>query len=400
VSWKETSVQDQRVQFIGLYRTGEHSVTDLCKSFGVSRTTGHRLIRDYEECGLPGLESASRAPRNHPNATPSEIEERIKACKGKHTKWGPKKIRHVLDRDDPDTQWPAVSTVGEILKRAGLTSKRKGRARTGLSKVSSPLDASAPNDTWCADFKGEFTLGNSRLCYPLTITDASVRILLRCQCLANPTIDGSYPIFAAAFQEYGLPQAIRTDNGAPFASTGLGGLTTLAVWWVRLGIRLDRIDKGHPEQNGRHERMHRELKDCVANPPAYDMNSQQRACDAFREEYNQTRPHEGIGMATPASLYTASAREYPAVLPEIEYPEGMVIRMVRHDGYIKWKGSMMYLSEALAGQPVGLDQMDDQHRVLYYSTIPLAILDDSKGRLLPKKEANILFERLHTDEPR
>lgn len=247
MSWKEGSVQGQRVRFIGLHRAGEYSVTDLCKAFGVSRTAGDRLIKDYDERGLSALEGASRAPHNHPNATPHEIEERIKSCKGNHIKWGPKRIRHVLAREGPDTEWPAASTVGEILKRAGLTKKRTRRTKTGVSQSSKPLDASDSNAAWCADFKGEFILGNGQLCYPLTITDASARMLLRCQCLAHPSLDGSSPIFADAFRGYGLPLAIRTDNGVPFASTGPGGLTTLAVWWIRLGIRLDRTDKGHPE---------------------------------------------------------------------------------------------------------------------------------------------------------
>lgn len=391
--WKETSVQDQRVQFIGLYRTGDYTVTDLCKSFAISRTTGHELIRDHHERGLAALKDESRAPHSHPNATPIEIENRIKACKGQHDKWGPKKLKVILEREYPDTHWPAVSTIGEILKRAGLTKTARRKAQHGLYLPKSPLDASDSNTTWCADFKGQFTLGNGEWCYPLTITDARARTLLRCQCMGSPSLSGAHPVFAAAFREYGLPQAIRTDNGSPFASTGLGGLTSLSAWWIRLGIRPDRIEKGHPEQNGRHERMHRELKAAVAAPPAYDMNSQQRACDMFRDEYNNVRPHEGIGMATPGSLYVASQREYPAILPEIEYPEGMIVRMVRHNGSIKWKGGTLYLSEALVGQPVGLERMDERLLVLYYSNVPLAVLDGVGGHLIPEKQASPLLKR-------
>lgn len=396
--WKETSVRDQRVQFMGLYLgDDDYSVTDLCKHFGISRTAGHQLIRAYRERGPSALEDAARAPRSHPNATPVEIEDRIKARKDKHNKWGPKKLREILEREDSDTNWPAVSTMGEILKRAGLTKTRKRRGQLGLDPPRNPIDASLSNTTWCADFKGQFTLGNREWCYPLTMTDAHTKMLLRCQCLDSPGQAGARRVFATTFGEYGLPQAIRTDNGPPFASTGLGGLTALNVWWIRLGIRLDRMDKGHPEQNASHERMHRELKGSVATPPAYDMNSQQRACDTFRDEYNNIRPHEGIGMATPASLYVPSPREYPAILPEIEYPKGMVVRMVRHNGYIRWNGDMLYLSEALVGEPIGLEHLDERHLVLYYSTMPLAILDDATDRLLPRKQANSMLERLRKE---
>ena len=391
--WKETSVQNQRTQFIGLYMTGDYAISDLCQSFGISRKTGHKLINDFDENGLAALEDKSRAPHSHPNATPLEIEELIKECRSKHPKWGPKKLKHILQRQCTQTNWPAPSTIGEILKRRGLTVARKRRNDKGLNLPRNPVEASGANVTWSADFKGQFPLGNGHWCYPLTVSDAYSRMILRAQCLRQTNTQSVKPIFVAIFTEFGLPQAIRTDNGSPFASSGLGGLTPLAVWWMRLGIRLDRIEKAHPEQNGRHERMHRELKSC-ATPPAYDMNSQQRAFDKFRDEYNSVRPHEALGMATPASQYVVSSRQYPIVLPEIEYPEGMIIRRVRHDGYIRWKSRMLYLSAALQNEPIGLDQLDDHHIAIYYGTMPLAILDSSTCELLPRQRATDMLKHL------
>lgn len=268
--WKETNVQNLRTQFIGLYLTGRYSISDLCQSFGISRKTGHKLINEFKENGTAALEYKSHAPHSHPNATPIEIEERIKKCKSGHPKWGPKKLKVILQKQDTETDWPAISTIGEILKRHGLTVNRKRRTARGIDPSRNSIQASDADATWCADFKGQFMLGNGQLCYPITITDACTRMLLRTQGLRRMNTDAVKPIFIAAFTEFGLPLAIRTDNGPPFASCGLGGLSHLAVWWMRLGIQLDRIEKGHPEQNGRHERMHRELKAYTALPPAYD----------------------------------------------------------------------------------------------------------------------------------
>lgn len=393
--WKETNVSNLRTQFIGLYKTGDHPISDLCRSFGISRKTGHKLINEFNENGAAALFDKSSAPHNHPNATPTEIEDLIKECRSKHPKWGPKKLKARLAKQFPETNWPAVSTIGEILRRNGLTIPKKRKYLKGLDASASPLLASGANDTWCADFKGQFVLGNGKWCYPLTITDACSRMILRSQCLAKTNTENVKPIFVAAFMEYGLPEAIRTDNGPPFASIGLGGLTPLSVWWMRLGIRLDRIEKSHPEQNGRHERMHREMKACV--PIARDMNSQQRAFDKFCDEYNNIRPHEALGMATPGSLYVVSQREYPVILPDIEYPEGMIVRKVRHDGCIRWKRRMLYLSEALQCEPVGLDQVDDRHFVIYYGTMPLAVIDDLTCQLLPRQQATKILKNLREE---
>lgn len=396
--WKETSVSNLRAEFIGLYSTGSYSITDLCKFFGISRVTAHKLIKDFNENGPSALMDRSRAPRQHPNTTPIEIEERIRECKTKHPKWGSKKLKAYLSRQDSETPWPATSTFGEILKRSGLTVSRKRVISKGLTIPTGTLSDSEPNATWCADFKGQFTLGNGQWCYPLTITDAHSRMLLRCHGLKSTATAGVKPVFLGAFLEYGLPKAIRTDNGTPFTGSGIGGLTPLAIWWMRLGIRLDRTQKGHPEQNGRHERMHRELKECVITPPEYDMNSQQRAFDKFRDEYNNERPHEGLDMYTPSSRYVVSARKYPSILPEMEYPEGTIIRKVRNDGCIRWKSRCLYVSDALHGEPIGLDRLDERYLVIYYGSLSIGVLDDKECQLLGKRQASELLNASKTEE--
>lgn len=394
MTWKETNVKSLREQFIELYLSQHYTITELCESFGISRKTGHKLIKKYKEHGLAAIQDQSRAPHTHPNATPLEIVNRIKKCKDKYPKMGPKKIRVVLQNETGDIAWPAVSTVSEILKLNGMTTARNNRSAKGLYQPANPIDDLDANNTWCADYKGEFILENKKWCYPLTISDACTRMLLTVQAFDCISMDNTMQYFEIAFKKYGMPLAIRTDNGIPFAGCGLGGFTSLSVMWVKLNIRLDRIDKGHPEQNGRHERMHRELKSYVASPSSNDMESQQRAIEKFIDEYNNIRPHEALEMHTPGSRYVVSPREYPSVLPEIEYPEGMIIRKIRHDGYMKWKGKMIYISEPLHNEPVGLVQLNERFFVIYFSTISLAILDDYKCCLLPRKRAAELIKQL------
>lgn len=385
--WKETSVIDERIRFISFVLEGGLSMSDLCREFGISRKTGYKLIHRYREHGLDGLKDMSRAPRNHPNVTPPDIEQAIIRLRGDHPKWGPLKLKDVLERDSPDTNWPVESTIGRILKRNGLISARKRRSGGIAGGPAKPVQADAPNETWCIDFKGQFKMGNGRSCYPLTISDSCSRMLLRCQAMTRPDTDSVKPILVAAFMEYGLPEVIRSDNGPPFASTGLGGLSRLSAWWLRLGIGIDRIDPGHPEQNGRHERMHRVLKEEATMPPEYDTIAQQRVFDRFRDEYNTIRPHQAIGRRTPSSIYVRSEREYPLITPAVKYPKGMSIRRVRHDGYIRWKGKMLYLTEALIYESVGIDRFDDDHLIIYYGPMPLAVLDDRMGKWVPRRQA-------------
>ena len=377
---------DSRCQFIAACLEAELSMAALCRSFGISRTTGYRLRARYNLEGPEGLRPHSRAPRHHPQAVPEEIEAALLACRALHPTWGPRKLRAALVRQAPACPWPAPSTIGELLHRRGLTVSRR-RPRAAAPSPGGLTDPNGPNEVWAADFKGHFPLEAGTRCHPLTITDSASRMLLRCQALPREGGDLVQPVFAAAFAEYGLPRILRTDNGAPFASTGQTGLTRLSAWWVKLGLTPERIAPGHPEQNGRHERMHRTLKSETTRPPQRDLRAQQRAFDRFRQEYNYERPHEALEQKVPADLYSRSPREYPRRLPEVTYPADLVVRRVRNKGHIRWHGQLLFVSEALSGEPVGLAPQDDRYWALYYNHLPLLILDDHTQAWLPAASA-------------
>jgi transposase InsO family protein len=310
-----------------------------------------------------------------PRATPAELVAEILASKIQHEHWGSRKLLAWLKHHQPEKRWPAASTTSEILKRHGLVHGR--RKRHHVPPYSEPfLKCNQPNEVWCADFKGQFRLGSGFWCYPLTLTDSYSRYFLGCWGLAHPAYLLTRSCFELAFRQYGLPSAIRTDNGVPFASVGLGGLSSLAVWFVKLGIRPERIEKGHPEQNGRHERMHRTLKAEAISPPRKSLSEQQRAFDRFRVAYNNDRPHEALGQKAPASMYRTSAREYPAKLSEVAYPQAFKVRQVKKNGDFKWQGKELYLSGALAGEQVGLKEIDDGIWKIYFSFYPVGILDE------------------------
>ena len=381
--WKETCAMDQRVRMIGDWLSEEYSITELSQTYDISRKTIYKWIERYEMEGPAGLEERSRAPVGHPNAIPSEVVEKIIAAKLCHQKWGPKKVIAWLRVQHPGEQWPAVSTSGEILKREGLVRPRKKKRRT--PPYTEPFNkCEEPNQVWSADFKGQFRTGDAKLCYPLTITDNSSRYLLECRGLSRPTFEQTQPWFEWTFREYGLPEAIRTDNGAPFASVGLGGLSRLSIWFIKLGIRPERIEPGHPEQNGRHERMHRSLKESIASPPRSTLQMQQGAFNEFTYEYNFQRPHEALGQKAPASVYKPSVRPYPARVPEVEYGHGIEVRQVRHSGEIKWRGKLVYVSETLVGEPVGLQQKEEHLWVVQFGFHPLGVLDELAGRIMPQ----------------
>jgi len=380
--WKETCVMDQKMQMIGDYLNGEYTITQLSTTYEVSRKTLYKWIRRYTMEGPSGLNERSRAPKSHPDATPLEKAREIVATKLKHQRWGPKKVIAWLEEHQPRERWPAASTAGEILRRAGLVASRRRKRRTP-SYTQPFIECDRPNAVWSADFKGQFRTGDGKLCYPLTITDNNSRYLLCCRGLSRPTFEETQPWFDWSFKEYGLPEAIRTDNGAPFASVGLGGLTRLSVWFIKLGIRPERIKPGHPEQNGRHERMHRSLKEATANPPKCDIKEQQRAFDEFIQEHDFVRPHEALGQKTPASLYYPSLRPYPIKVPDVEYAHNAIVRKVRHNGEIKWKGHLIYVSEALAGEPVALKQKEEQLWEIRFSLYPLGVLNELTGRIMP-----------------
>jgi putative transposase len=370
---------DEKIRFVVQHEAGE-SMTELCHRYGISRETGYVWLRRYEQTGFDGLKERNRAARRHVNQTPEDIEQMVLELRQAHMRWGPRKLKKVLERDEPGRTWPASSTIGSMLKRAGVVVARKKRRRT--APYTEPLaHASAANRVWCADFKGWFRTADGERIDPLTISDAYSRYLLRCQAVEKTDTARVQAIFEAAFREFGMPQAIRTDNGPPFASRAVAGLSRIALWLIKLGITPERIAAGHPEQNGRHERMHRTLKQETAQPPAANRRAQQRKMDCFREEYNQVRPHEALGMQTPAAVYQPSARIFPARLPEPQYPATMLVRSVRRRGHFRWKKRDVFLSEVFWGERVGLLAEDDRWFTIYFAEIPVARFDSQKLRV-------------------
>lgn len=378
--WKETYVMNERTIMIGEYLSGDYSVSQLARRRGVSRKTVYKWIERYERESVGGLTDQSRAPHHQSNAISWGMEEQILGWKAKHPLWGAPKIHSKLTQF---SDCPAESTVSNVLHRWGLT--RKVRQRRRATPTAQPQPAPAgPNDLWCADFKGWFRTGDGRRCDPLTISDAFSRYLLCCQGIGGSTgLLTVRPLFEATFREYGMPRAIRTDNGSPFASVGLAGLSALSVWWVRLGIILDRIEPGCPQQNGRHERLHRTLKEAAANPPRSNLKAQQRSFNNFQREYNEERPHEALGQRPPISAYQPSIKDFPERLLEPEYPDDWPVRAVRHNGEIKWKGQKIYLTGALRGQRVGLEPIDDGLWKLHFMTVELGRFNERHGLVEP-----------------
>ena len=374
---------EEKVRFVVEYEQDHYNMRELCQRYGIARETGYVWLRRCRERGLAGLVELNRAALRHSNQTPAETEQAVLELRQAHMRWGPRKLKRVLERDQTHQRWPAASTIGELLKREGLVVGRKKRRRT--APYTEPLaHADGPNRVWCADFKGWFRTGDGERIDPLTITDAYSRYLLRCQGVEKTDTPRTRAIFEAAFREYGMPQAIRTDNGTPFASTAVSGLSRLSVWWMKLGIVPERIEAGHPEQNGRHERMHRTLKQETAQPAAANRRAQQRAFDGFREEYNEQRPHEALGMETPSAVYTRSARAYPARVPEPEYGSALKVRRVQHRGWFSWKSQQVFLSETLTGENIGLLPIDDRFYTVYFAAFPIARLDGHELRILPQ----------------
>jgi transposase InsO family protein len=380
--WKETCAMDQRIQLIGDWLTREFSITDLGELYGVSRPTVYKWIGRYRERGSAGLEELARQPLNHPNATPAGLVEKIVTMKLAHQKMGPKKIIVNLQQQYSQMRWPAVSTAGEILKRQGLVRHRKRRRR--VTPYADPLSrCDKPNSVWSADYKGQFNTGDGKPCYPLTITDNDSRYILQCRGLSQISHEETQSWFEWTFREYGLPDAIRTDNGVPFASAALGGLSRLSVWFIKLGIRPERILPGHPEQNGRHERMHRTLKEAAVDPPKRNLAEQQEAFEEFKQEYNSERPHEALGQKTPASVYHPSSRTYPMRLPQTEYDDDVIVKRVRHSGEMYWKGRFIHISKVLAHEPIALKQMDEHLWSISFSFYPLGVLNELTEKVFP-----------------
>ncbi|HEV2688050.1 MAG TPA: IS481 family transposase [Bryobacteraceae bacterium] len=371
---------ERRREFIREFGSGEWTMTELCQGYGISRPTGYALWQSWEREGEAGLEDGSRAPHRHPNQTAAAIEAQVLELRQAHMRWGPRKLKAYLERVQAEQRWPAASTIGGLLQRTGLVVGRKRRRK--VPPYTQPFQsASRPNDLWCADFKGWFRTGDGERNDPLTISDACSRYLLRNQVVEKTDTTRVQAIFEAGFREYGMPWAIRSDNGAPFASRAIAGLSRLAVWWMKLGIVPERIAAGHPEQNGRHERMHRTLKEEVASPPAADRRAQQRALDQFRREYNEERPHEALGMQTPSACYERSSREYPARLAEPDYGSALLVRRVRELGAFSWKHQNVFLSKTLRGERVGLLPLDERYYRVYFAAFPLARFDSHRLRI-------------------
>ena len=378
--WKETSIESERLRFIERVLAGEEPIAELCRQWAISRKTGYKLIRRYGAYGEDGLRDRSRAPHHHPNATTRAVSARILEAKRAHLTWGPKKIVAWLRNQEPDAPWPSNSTAGAILDRAGLVRRRRRRRRS--SPWGEPFaHAAQPNDVWAIDLKGWFRTGDGIRIDPLTAQDAMSRYLLVCDGLAHPTGLEIRPVLERAFREYGLPRVIRTDNGPPFASVGLGSLSPLSAWWVKLGIIPERIALGHPEQNGRLERLHRTLKAETASPPRANRRGQRRAFDGFRHDYNAERPHEALGQRQPVRLYTPSLRPFPSRVTSPEYGAEVTVRRVRHNGEIKWKGGHVYVSESLAGEPIGLVQRTERTWELRFGPLLIGMLDDLAWRI-------------------
>ena len=381
--WSETCAMDERMGFVVAASEDEAVMSEVCAEFGISRQTGYKWLERYRLEGVDGLRERSRAPLMHGRAREEAVVSAALALRERYPTWGPKKLRRKLGERLPGVEPPATSTIGDWLRREGMTEPRRRRRRCPPS--ASPFVAvDAPNAVWCADFKGWFRTGDRRRCDPLTISDAMSRYLLGCQAVARPDSAHVRPVFDAAFGEFGLPLAIRSDNGPPFASTGAGGLSRLSVWWIKLGVAPERIAPGKPQQNGRHERMHRTLAAETASPPAATLAEQQRRFDAFRAVYNYERPHEGLAFDTPAALHRPSARAYPCPLREPEYPSDAAVRRVRGTGEIKWGGDLIFVSEALVGEPVAIEETEEGEWRVRYARVELGFIDRT-GRLRRRK---------------
>jgi transposase InsO family protein len=379
---------DERVRFIAAVKEDPRgNFSRLCKEFGVSRAKGYKWVARYNALGPAGLEDKRPIPLDCPHKTPDAVVDRILALRKKHPFDGPRKLRAMLLAETGDELVvPAASTIGDILHRHGLVRPRRLRLRVPPS--TQPLGhAVQPNDVWCTDFKGHFALGDGSRCYPLTITDAATRYLVKCEGLVQPRHAPVREQFELAFREFGLPRAIRSDNGPPFASKALGGLSELSVWWIQLGILPERIEPGQPQQNGRHERFHRTLQEQTADPPQGTMADQQRTFDLFRADYNERRPHEALGQSPPAKHYEPSLRPMPERPRPPEYGDELSVRWVGTSGCFKWKGAILPAPMLLGGQPLGLRQIDEDEWELYYGPILLGYVLIRDGKPILERAA-------------
>jgi transposase InsO family protein len=388
MAWHQSEPMTERVKLITDYLSGNYGVSDLSRRYGVSRKTIYKWLGRHEEEGWRGLEDESRAPHQQANALKPEVEEAILALKVRWPDWGAPKLRHKLKGQLGEQRCPAESTVSAVLKRHGLVKAPRKRNRA-VSGGTGPLDGcDGANQVWCVDFKGWWRTQDGKRCDPLTVCDGWSRYLLRCVGMGEGT--GSELVrvhFDLLFREYGLPLAIRSDNGAPFASTGLGGLTKLSVWWLRLGLRLERITPGCPQENGRQERFHLTLQQSSARAPRENLGKQQAAFDELREVYNHERPHEALDLRVPGDLYVPSERTYNGHLPASrEYPVDWTVRAVRGGGQMKWRSRDVSVSQALAGERIGFEPVADGVWKVWFEALELGGFDERKGRIERRKK--------------
>ncbi len=373
----ETCRMEERVRMLWEYDTGLWSVSELCRRYAISRDTFYEWHARRQSGAADWFEDRSHATHVCPHRTDPDVATRIVALRRRFPYLGPRKLLAVLERKDGATTWPSASTIGDILKREGLIEQRRSRRRP-LDPPRQYVEAAAANDEWAADFKGWFRTRDQQRIDPLTISDSHTRFLIETH-ITLPTVDGAKDVFSRAFSAYGLPLGMRCDNGAPFGSRGAGGLTRLSVWWLKLGIEPHFIRPASPQENGRHERMHRTLKKQTSNPPAADAREQQVRFDAFRRHYNQERPHEALGQRPPAELYTPSPRAMPKKVGDPWYDADHQVRRVRNNGLIKWKGEMIFIGEALEGELVGIAELENGDHVVRFCRHDLGIIDHRRG---------------------
>lgn len=353
-------------------------LTDLCREYGISRKTGDKFRQRYKRFGIDGLKDRSHAAIVIPHKTPPEIIELVVAERKQHPTWGPRKLKEVLQRRHQRV-FPAPSTIGDILAVHGLVSPRRTRKRHA-PQLTGLREANAPNDIWCIDYKGQFRLGDGGLCYPLTLTDQFSRYLLCVEGMGAISDEAARDVCEDVFRRFGIPKVIRSDNGVPFASTGLAGLTQLSVYWLRLGITLERIRPAHPEENGRHERMHRTLKRETTRPARFNLLQQQERFDDFVDEFNTQRPHEAIAMKFPSELYVSSPTQHPVRLADPTYPTYDDVLRVSSIGLIHLPGRrQVYLAKALAGQLVGIREEEPDRWLVSFMNLDLGHIEPNSN---------------------
>jgi transposase InsO family protein len=380
--WQETDPVNERLKFVAAMQVAEQSMAEVCRRFGISRKTGYKIVERYAELGPDGLVDRPRAPHTHPNQASPEVEAAVLRVRKAHPTWGSKKILAVLGRQRPEEEWPVRSTIDAILKRAGVVRPRGPRRRRQPSGPPKTV-ALAPNDVWSMDFKGWFRVGDGTRCDPFTVNDMFSRAALVLQAMVSPKLADVKRSLEMAFGQYGLPLWALSDGGPPFGSTGLGRLSRLGVWLLRVGVIPVLIEPGRPDQNGSHERYHETLKKETATPPCATVRAQRKAFGTFQQVYNEERPHEALGMRVPAEVYELSPRSMPSTLPEHGYPTGFEVRRVRTDGSMKWGGSLVFVGEAMRGELVGLERIDDCVWHLHLGPLRLGVLHERSRTVLP-----------------